>query len=70
WHKPEHAGVDIFIPTSAQTERAGTYTNFAGVESAFQPCFDKPAGVMHAAELFAEIVTPAKAGVQPKAAIG
>ena len=69
FHKPEHAGVDVFIPITLQTERAGTYTNFEGTVSTFEPCFAKPAAAVHAEELFEMLVTPAKAGVQPKVAV-
>ena len=43
---------DVFLPISVQTERSGHYTNFAGVVSRFEACFDKPAGVADAATLF------------------
>jgi NADH-quinone oxidoreductase subunit G len=52
WHKRAHASVDVFIPLSAQTERAGSYTNFEGTVNAFEPCFPKPEAAMHAADLF------------------
>ena len=68
WTKPAHATADIFIPLSIQTERAGTYTNFEGRASAFEPCFPKPAGVMHAEDVFREIAAPATAAAQARAA--
>ena len=43
-----------------QTERAGHYTNFAGVVSRFEACFDKPATVADAETLFAEFAVPAR----------
>jgi NADH-quinone oxidoreductase subunit G len=58
WTHPEHAQADVFLPISVQTERSGHYTNFAGVVSRFEKCFDKPAGVAHAEELFAALAAP------------
>ncbi len=60
---PENGHADVFIPVSVQTERAGHYTNFAGITSAFEACFAKPDGVVDAEPLFAalavaEAVTP------------
>jgi NADH-quinone oxidoreductase subunit G len=55
WLQPENGHADVFFPTSAQTERAGHYTNFAGVVSRFEPCFPKATGVAHAEELFAQL---------------
>jgi len=47
------------VPIRPQTERHGHYTNFAGVVSAFQPCFEGLPGVADAATLFAELDAPA-----------
>jgi NADH-quinone oxidoreductase subunit G len=55
WSQPGHAAADVFIPLSIQTERRGTYTNFAGVVSAFEACFTKPAAALDAASLFAAL---------------
>ena len=55
WPQPANERADVFLPISVQTERAGHYTNFAGVVSAFEACFDKPPGVTDAAELFEAI---------------
>jgi NADH-quinone oxidoreductase subunit G len=55
WQHPAHARADVFLPVSVQTERSGHYTNFAGVVSRFERCFDKPAGVAHAEDLFASL---------------
>jgi len=49
---PENGFADVFIPVSIQTERSGHYTNFAGVVSAFERCFAKPATVTDAQDLF------------------
>ena len=40
---PENGHADVFLPISIQTERAGHYTNFDGVVSAFEPCFAEAA---------------------------
>jgi len=60
--QPENGHADVFIPISVQTERAGTYTNFAGVVSAFEPCFPKRPTVADAQDVFAafavDAVTP------------
>jgi len=58
---PENGFADVFIPVSIQTERSGHYTNFAGVVSAFERCFAKPATVADAQEVFAQIA-PGPAG--------
>ncbi len=50
-----HAGADVFIPISVQTERNGHYTNFAGVVSAFTACFPVKPGIVHAEALFAAL---------------
>ena len=52
---PAHAGADVFIPLSIQTERNGHYTNFQGVVSAFSACFAKPPTVANAESVFAEL---------------
>jgi NADH-quinone oxidoreductase subunit G len=57
---PENGHADVFVPISIQTERAGHYTNFRGVVSAFDACFEKPAGVAHAEWLFAALAAPAR----------
>jgi NADH-quinone oxidoreductase subunit G len=58
---PENGHADVFIPVSIQTERAGHYTNFAGVVSAFERCFAKKATVADAQDVFAAIA-PGPAG--------
>ena len=52
WLQPENGYADVFFPASLQTERRGHYTNFAGVVSAFEPCFAKAATVADAEALF------------------
>jgi NADH-quinone oxidoreductase subunit G len=59
--QPENARADVFLPVSIQTERRGHYTNFAGVVSAFEPCFPKKASVADAETLFAALAAPAEA---------
>jgi NADH-quinone oxidoreductase subunit G len=58
--QPENGQADVFLPVSIQTERRGHYTNFQGVVSAFQPCFEKKPGVSHADELFKALAAPAR----------
>jgi len=58
WLKPDNDPTDVFLPISVQTERNGHYTNFAGVVSRFDKCFDKPAGVADAEALFAALLQP------------
>jgi NADH-quinone oxidoreductase subunit G len=48
WPQPANERADVFLPISVQTERAGHYTNHAGVVSAFEACFAKPQGVSDA----------------------
>jgi NADH-quinone oxidoreductase subunit G len=55
WLQPENGHADVFLPISVMTERRGHYTNFEGVLGAFEPCFDKPAGVVDAEALFAAL---------------
>jgi NADH-quinone oxidoreductase subunit G len=50
--QPENGHADVFIPVSIQTERAGHYTNFAGVVSGFERCFAKKPTVAHAQDVF------------------
>jgi NADH-quinone oxidoreductase subunit G len=55
WLAPENGHADVFFPISIQTERAGHYTNFQGVVSAFEPCCKKKASVVDAEALFAAL---------------
>jgi NADH-quinone oxidoreductase subunit G len=71
WQDDAHAVADVFIPLSIQTERGGSYTNFEGRITAFEPCFARPKGVIDAETLFAtlaltaaHVVAPVKTGVQ------
>jgi len=59
WRNPAEARADVFLPISVQTERSGHYTNFAGVVSRFEACFEKPATVADAEALFAALAVPA-----------
>lgn len=52
---PENSRADVLLPISVQTERHGHYTNFAGVVTAFAPCFPKHANVSDAAVVFEAI---------------
>jgi NADH-quinone oxidoreductase subunit G len=57
--QPENGHADVFFPVSIQTERAGHYTNFEGVVSAFAPCFPKRPGVVDAEAVFAALAAVA-----------
>jgi NADH-quinone oxidoreductase subunit G len=57
---PENGHADVFVPISIQTERAGHYTNFAGVTSQFERCFTKKPTVAHAEDFFARLATTAE----------
>jgi NADH-quinone oxidoreductase subunit G len=59
WTQPGHAAADVFIPLSLHTERRGTFTNFAGVVSAFEACFPKPAAAVDAETLFTALAVRA-----------
>ena len=59
WRHPALDRADVFLPISVQTERSGHYTNFAGVVSRFEACFEKPATVADAQDLFAALAVPA-----------
>ncbi len=56
---PENGYADVFVPVSIQTERAGYYTNCAGVASRFERLFAKPPNVAHAEEFFARLAVTA-----------
>jgi len=58
---PENGHADVFVPVSIQTERAGHYTNFAGVVSRFEPIVRKKDSVAHAEQLFAQLAATAEA---------
>jgi NADH-quinone oxidoreductase subunit G len=58
--QPENGHADVFLPISIQTERAGHYTNFQGVVSAFEPCFPKAVSVSDAEALFRALAAPAR----------
>ena len=57
WLQPENGHADVFLPISVMTERSGHYTNFRGVVSGFEACFEKKPGVLDAAALFADLGT-------------
>ena len=57
---PENGHADVFIPISIQTERAGHYTNFEGVVSAFAPCFPRQPSIADAEALFARLAVAAE----------
>jgi NADH-quinone oxidoreductase subunit G len=53
----DQAAADVVIPISIQTERAGHYTNFAGVVTPFDACFPVKPSIAHAEELFSALRT-------------
>ncbi|MGL6111722.1 MAG: 2Fe-2S iron-sulfur cluster-binding protein [Rubrivivax sp.] len=55
WLQPENGHADVFLPMSVMTERSGHFTNFQGVVSAFESCFEKKPGVQDAEVLFAAL---------------
>jgi NADH-quinone oxidoreductase subunit G len=57
---PENGYADVFVAASIQTERSGHYTNFAGVSSRFERCFEKKAGVVDAEEFFNRLAITAE----------
>ena len=58
----DNAHTDVFIPISVQTERNGHYTNFQGVISEFQQCFQKASGVVDASALFESLFSSMSGG--------
>ena len=60
WLHTDNVQADVFIPISIQTERAGHYTNFQGVVSAFEPCFPKAPSVLDAEAVFKALAAPAR----------
>jgi NADH-quinone oxidoreductase subunit G len=58
--QPENGHADVFLALSTQTERAGHYTNFQGVVSAFEPCFPKGEAVIDAEVAFKALAAPAR----------
>ncbi|MEP6832504.1 MAG: NADH-quinone oxidoreductase, partial [Gemmatimonas sp.] len=58
----DNARADVFIPISVQTERNGHYTNFQGVVSEFQQCFQKASGVVNAEALFEALFSSMSGG--------
>jgi len=55
FESPASARAEVVIPVSTHFERAGHFTNFEGKPNAFEPVFDKPPGVLHAADVFREL---------------
>jgi NADH-quinone oxidoreductase subunit G len=48
---PSDAPASVVIPISNTWERAGSFTNCAGQRNTFEPVFQKPDGVQHAADV-------------------
>ena len=45
------------MPISNTYERRGSFTNFEGKRNTFEPVFDKPAHVQHAADVFRSLAS-------------
>jgi len=60
---PENGHADVFVPISVQTERAGSYTQCDGRQVRFAACFEKPAAVAHAEQLFDALAASSAVGV-------
>lgn len=56
--QPENGHADVFFPVSTQLERSGSYTNFEGKASPFEPCFAKKDTVADAEVLFKSLAAP------------
>lgn len=63
WAHADNEVAAVFLPISIQTERAGHYTNFAGVVSDFAACFTPAPLVTHAETLFGMLLS-AEVGVR------
>jgi NADH-quinone oxidoreductase subunit G len=53
----QDAPAAVVIPVSNTWERCGSFTNFEGKRNTFEPVFDKPAGVQHAADVFRSLAS-------------
>jgi NADH-quinone oxidoreductase subunit G len=56
--QPENGHADVFFPVSTQLERHGSYTNFEGKVSPFEPCFARRDTVVDAEGLFKSLAAP------------
>lgn len=54
---PENGHADVFLPLSLPIERAGHWTNEAGITSCFEPCFAPPPGALHAESILAQLAS-------------
>ena len=54
---PAEQPAAVAIPVSNTWERRGSFTNFEGKRNVFEPVFQKPAGVQHAADVLRSLAT-------------
>jgi NADH-quinone oxidoreductase subunit G len=54
---PDASPAAVVLPISNTYERHGTFTNVDGKSSTFDPLFDKPAAVQHAADVFRSLAS-------------
>ena len=54
---PSERPAVVVLPISNTYERQGTFTNFEGTLNAFEPLFEKPAHVQHAADVFRSLAS-------------
>jgi len=54
---PSERPAAVVLPVSNTYERQGTFTNFEGTLNAFEPLFEKPAHVQHAADVFRSLAS-------------
>jgi NADH-quinone oxidoreductase subunit G len=54
---PSDAPAHVVLPISHTYERQGTFTNFEGTLNMFEPLFEKPAHVQHAADVFRSLAS-------------
>jgi NADH-quinone oxidoreductase subunit G len=54
---PQDSPAAVVIPVSGTWERGGSFTNFEGRRNTFDPVFEKPAQVAHAADVFRSLAS-------------
>jgi NADH-quinone oxidoreductase subunit G len=54
---PAESPAVVVLPISSTYERHGTFTNFEGKLNTFDPLFEKPAHVQHAADVFRSLAS-------------
>ncbi len=53
----DQTAADVLIPVSTTFERSGSFSNFEGKTNVFEAVFDKPDGVLHAADVFRRLAS-------------